>query len=57
MQCALRRIVRDVVDTIVSFRVGASPTWVKFLPSTGVYIQGIQWGEIPSYPRFIRSCY
>ncbi len=36
MECVLCRILRDVVDTIVSFRVGASPTRVKFLPSTGV---------------------
>ncbi len=56
MECALRRILRDVVDTIVSFRVGASPTWLKFLPGTGVYVRCVRWGGTCSYPRFVGSC-
>ncbi len=56
MEFALRRILHDVVDTIVFFWVGASPTWVKFLPRTGVYVQCVHWGETCSYLRFVGSC-
>ncbi len=63
MECTLRRILREVV---VSSKLGllqlgwiffqASPTPVKYLPSTGVYVHRVHWGETCSYPRFVWSC-
>jgi hypothetical protein len=61
--CTLRRILHDVIVSSVLglLQLGwnfyrASPTHVKFLLSTGVYIRHVCWGGTRSYPRSVGYC-